>query len=56
MQTENSFFAPFAIHSPSPSARFVGNSVSPVSTRAGEVDRGGGGTILLLHPINLEEG
>ena len=40
MQTENSYFAPFCCI-PSPSAEFVGNSISPVSTRADDVGQKG---------------
>ena len=39
---ENSNFVPFC-YSPSPSARFVANSVCPVITRAGDVGHGGEG-------------
>ena len=45
---------PFCYTFPCPhqSARFVENSVSLVSTRAGDVGQEGG-TILLLHPIQI---
>ena len=39
----------FAIYSPSPSARSVGNSVSPVSTRADDVGQEGDNTFATLY-------